>query len=236
MPFSPQFEQFSISVIIPVYNGEVFLAEAVASVERQHFEPLEIIVVDDGSTDGTAEVASGLNTDITFVRQMNKGAAAARNRGLSLARGNIIGFLDVDDLWTDNKLELQLTHFVKDPDLGIVMGYSQYMREVHGGDHEHRVEKFPMPWLVPNFGSALIRRSIFQTVGLLDEELLLGEDIDWFFRARELEVPILIHKEVVQYYRRHDQNMTNQMNRTRNYFARAVRKSLIRRRGKLTQQ
>ncbi len=82
-------DSFFVSVIMPVYNGEAFLAEAALSVQRQHYEPLELIIVDDGSTDGTAEVAANLAGHVRYVYQPNRGAPAARNRGLKMARGNV---------------------------------------------------------------------------------------------------------------------------------------------------
>ncbi len=90
---------FFVSVIIPVYNGDAYLLDAVDSIQRQHYKPLEIIIIDDGSTDSTAEIAADLRGDVRYVYQPNSGPSAARNKGLRMARGEVIGFLDVDDLW-----------------------------------------------------------------------------------------------------------------------------------------
>src|SRR5579871_1893267 len=102
----------STSVIIPVYNAEAFLAQAVESVRRQTVKPLEIIVVDDGSTDNSAQVAARL--DVHYIYQPNRGPAAARNRALTAARGQFIAFLDADDLWPDNKLAMQTEILTQD--------------------------------------------------------------------------------------------------------------------------
>ena len=99
---------FFVSAIIPVYNGEAFLAEAAASIQRQRVDALEIIIVNDGSTDGTAEVIESLQGTIRSASQPNRGPAAARSRGVRMAQGNVIAFLDADDLWPEDKLEIQL--------------------------------------------------------------------------------------------------------------------------------
>ena len=98
-----------VSAIIPVYNCERYLAEAIESVLAQTYRPIGIIVVDDGSTDGSADVAKSFtDPQVRYFYQPNSGQGAARNQGTNLARGSFFTFLDADDLWTDNKLELQL--------------------------------------------------------------------------------------------------------------------------------
>src|SRR4051794_33568080 len=98
----------SVSVIVPVHNGAEFLAEALNSLLAQTRRPDQIIVVDDGSTDGSADVASRFGTEVTLVRQENRGPSSARNRGLDLASGSHVGFLDADDLWVPDCLSTQL--------------------------------------------------------------------------------------------------------------------------------
>ena len=117
-------EPILVSVIIPVYNGEAFLVEAVESIQRQVHRPLEILIVDDGSTDNTAKIAAGFDDDVRYTFKPNGGPASARNTGLKMARGSVIGFLDVDDLWTEKKLEWQLTRFVSTPTLEIILGHT----------------------------------------------------------------------------------------------------------------
>jgi len=97
-----------ISVIIPVYNGERYLAEAIESALAQTWEPVEIIIVDDGSTDGSADVASRFASSVKYDLQPHAGPGAARNRGARLARGDYLAFLDADDLWLKEKLKLQM--------------------------------------------------------------------------------------------------------------------------------
>ena len=100
--------KYFISSIIPVYNGEKFLAPAIESIIKQSYSPIEIIIIDDGSTDATAEVVKNFkDQNIIYIYQPNSGAPVARNKGLSMAKGNIISFLDADDLWPIDKLKLQ---------------------------------------------------------------------------------------------------------------------------------
>lgn len=117
-----------VSVIVPVYNGTRFLSEAVESILHQKYNLLEIIIVDDGSTDDKAKVAMSMGEGIRYIYQRNGGPASARNTGLRVARGEIIGFLDADDLWPANKLDIQLTRLIETPELDIVMDCTQYMK------------------------------------------------------------------------------------------------------------
>ncbi len=220
-----------VSVIIPVYNGEAFLGEAIASIKQQSHHPLEIIIVDDGSTDGTAKIATNFNADVNYLYQQNSGPPAARNNGLRIAKGNVIGFLDADDLWADNKLELQLSILAENPSVEIVLGHTQYIRVREGvKESQPKFEKYPDKWPALSFGGAIIRKSAFDKVGLLDEGLPYNDDVDWFLRAKELGISMIIHQDVTQYYRRHEQNITNQSNLNHSYFVSAFKKSLDRRR------
>ena len=119
----------AISVIIPVYNGEAFLAEAVASVQEQSLAPNEIIIVDDGSEDGTVAVIESLGPEIRSIRQTNAGPAAARNRGLEMASGDFISFIDADDLWLPGKLKSQAQRLNGDPTIQLVLGATQRVRQ-----------------------------------------------------------------------------------------------------------
>src|SRR5436305_4940478 len=110
----------TVSVIIPAYNYARYIAEAIDGALAQTHAPLEVIVVDDESTDDTPRVLAGYGDRIRTIRQPNGGAAAARNTGMAAARGEYVAFLDADDVWLPRKLELQLQRFEADPDLGLV--------------------------------------------------------------------------------------------------------------------
>jgi len=219
-----------ISVIIPVFNGERFLEEAVASVVRQEHSPLEIIIIDDGSTDRTAEIAQSFAEHIRYLRQSNSGPSAARNRGLETARGSIITFLDADDLWPPGKLNHQLSYLINYPSVEIVMGRTQLMRLSAVIDGRPLFEHFRQPGLSVNLGAALFRRSAFERVGSFDEAMRYSEDVDWFMRARERALSIGVIEAVTLLYRLHDQNMTRERDLSNLNFFKALKKSLDRRR------
>ena len=219
-----------VSIIIPVYNGEAYLADAVDSIHRQNYEPLEIIIVDDGSTDNTANIVEGMSGNICYVYQPNNGPAAARNRGLKIAKGDVMGFLDADDLWSGNKLKIQKGLLDQKPGVEIVLGLLQRMQLIHPPGGTPLFKEWSEPIMNMHLGSALIRKSVFDKVGYLDESLGYCEDWDWFMKTKEKNIPMLVHQDVVYYYRRHDQNITNDSKTNFNFALKMLRQSLNRRR------
>jgi glycosyltransferase involved in cell wall biosynthesis len=200
-----------ISVIMPVHNGASFLAGAIDTIQHQSYRPIEIIVVDDGSTDQTAEIAARFQDDIRYVYQANQGPAAARNAGIQLAQGEIITFLDVDDLWADGALLNFTAYLMSHPNVEIVQGLVQRMQLVETGDQPSPTfTPIFQPYQFVNLGSALYRRAVFDNVGLFDELLWDNEDTDWFIRAWELNIPKIVLPRVMLFYRKHDRNMTLQ--------------------------
>ena len=216
-----------ISVVIPIYNGARFLEEAVANVLAQQYPALELIVVDDGSTDDVAGAVAGLPVDVRYLRQENAGAAAARNRGIKDASGDLIAFLDVDDLWPVNNLRVLLDVLTRDAGADVAHGRGQLTQYVPGGTGEYvgnPGESFPY-----YIGAGLYRRRAFEKVGLFDAELRYGEDSDWFNRAYECKLPIHELNEVTLFVRRHDNNMTRGKTLVERNLIRIVKKQLERR-------
>ena len=209
-----------VSVVIPVFNGERFLREAVQSVLDQQYAPLEIIIVDDGSTDGTATVARSLPATVRYLHQPNQGPAAARNRGIEQAQGGLIAFADADELWPPAKLEFQLPYLISDPAVEIVMGRVQLLSETGLTESAFSV----------NLGCAVIRKSVFDRVGLFDETMRYSEDVDWFMRARESGAAIMTIDAVTLFYRQHEQNMTRGKSTSELNVLKALKRSLDRRR------
>ncbi|MBE9125523.1 MULTISPECIES: glycosyltransferase family 2 protein [unclassified Coleofasciculus] len=231
-----ELNQFFVSVIIPVYNGEKFLAEAIENVQQQGHYPLEIIVVDDGSTDGTADIAAQFKDEIRYVYQSNKGPAVARNLGITLASGNVIAFLDTDDLWSNDKLKLQLTYLAEHPSVEIVQGSIQQMQlSTWTREGKAIFKEVHSPYSYINIGSAIYRKLVFDKVGLFDETMSYGEDVDWFFRAWENGVSKVVLDQVNLYYRKHQANMTSGKNLVEVGFVRIFKKHLdrCRKNGKL---
>jgi glycosyltransferase involved in cell wall biosynthesis len=214
-----------VSVIIPVFNGERFLREAVESVLAQKYSPVEIIIVDDGSTDGTATVARSFPETVRYLHQTNHGPAAARNRGIEQAQGDLIAFADTDDLWPSHKLELQLPYLIRDSKIDIVLGRIQQVLL-----SETQAKEIGDPAFSVNLGSAVIRKSCFERVGLFDETMRYSEDVDWFMRAREGAAAIMTIDAVTLFYRQHEQNMTRGKSTSELNVLKALKKSLDRRR------
>lgn len=167
-----------VSVIIPVYNGARFIEMALRSVQRQSYPASEIIVVDDGSTDGTAAAIAHSGVAVRYLYQQNAGAQYARNVGLAMARGELITFLDADDLWSPDKLQIQLALLAKRE---LVIGHSQLLTD------DKR------PFLFLNLAAGLFRRQVFETVGRFEATLSTNDDLDWFMRAREQGLRVLVH-------------------------------------------
>ncbi|MCF7865355.1 MAG: glycosyltransferase family 2 protein [Candidatus Pacebacteria bacterium] len=197
-----------ISVIIPVYNCASYIKEAIDSVLRQQYSQLEILVVDDGSTDGTLKVLKEYGDQIVIIEQENKGPSSARNAGIKRAKGEIIGFVDSDDMWTSNHLEVLLPLLQNDPACMLARGYVEFVRFRDNQSKEivERTEGLFMEALV---GACLYRADTFKVVGLFDETMRSGEDFDWNIRFSESGLPQTIIKDIVLSYRRHENNMTN---------------------------
>ncbi len=220
----------SISVIIPVYNGERVLPTALNSIFQQKHSSLEIIIVDDGSTDKTGEIARSFSEGIKYIYQENQGAAAARNHGFSISRSKIIGFLDADDMWASNNLSRQLPYF-DDSEVDLVMGQTQLVREVQIDDEKIEFENLGEPILAPLMGSYIVKKSVFENIGLFNSDLRLSEDVDWFFRFRESGVKIITVPQVSLLYRRHENNTTQKINHWQELnLMEVIKKSLDRRR------
>jgi glycosyltransferase involved in cell wall biosynthesis len=219
-----------ISVIIPCYNMGRFLPEAVESILAQAHRNWEVIVVDDGSTDDTEAVVRGLPLPVRYLRQENRGPAAARNRGLEAASADLIAFLDTDDCWAPAKTELQLPHLAAGTPYELVVGYQQFFRDKPGEPEGSRNYEYLPPFFVFLFGCGLYRRTVFEKVGLPDEAMRFSEDTDWFFRVREAEVPLKLLKETCVFYRRHSGGMTHGRDPVSTGFMGALHKSLWRRR------
>ena len=209
-----------VSVIIPTYNAADYLPDALQSVRRQEYAPLEIIVVDDGSTDATPQLIAGRGSNVSYVRQDNRGPAAARNRGLQEARGEVIAFLDADDVWPDGTLARQIDCLLARPEAAVALGRTALMG---AADAES--------WFVPLLGSAVFRRDVFDRVGRFDETLRYSEDHDWFLRAREAGIAIAATDAITLHYRDRPHSLTSRPDRPHGYqLPHVLKRSLERRR------
>ncbi len=200
-----------ISVVIPVYNAAAFFAETLASVFAQDQRPIEVIVVDDGSTDESLAIAMGWGSALHILQQANAGPAAARNRGVEMARGEYLTFIDADDLWPQGRLRRHLGVLQGRPDLDMVLGLVQLDYRDEAGRSAARFRSADQDIALFSFGAGLFRRGLFNRVGPLSEDLRDTEDADWFMRAREAGASWLLEDEVALIYRRHGVNMTERL-------------------------
>jgi glycosyltransferase involved in cell wall biosynthesis len=217
--------------MIGAYNAAPYLGEAIESVLAQDYEPVELIVVDDGSTDGTAEVARSF-AEVTVVSQENGGNGAARNRAVENASGELYAFLDADDRFTPGKLSLQKAALDADPGLDMVFGH---VREFFSPELDEETRATlrppapePMPWTAPNL--MLVRRESFERVGPFTTAVRVGVTVDWFARAQEAGLRHTILPEVVLERRLHTQNNGLRESASRSQYLEVIRQAMERRR------
>jgi glycosyltransferase involved in cell wall biosynthesis len=198
-----------VSCILPAYYAERWLGEALESVFAQTYSPIEAIVVDDGSTDGTPGVVASFGERIVGLRQPNAGPAAALNRGILASRGEFLAFLDADDLWPPRKIELQMARFRAVAELAACYGLVQNfwvdsLKIEAEALHGHRILD-PVPGLVT--GTLLARRSTFGRLGpFVDQRHAYA--LDWALRLRHEGLPHEILDEVLLLRRYHEGNMS----------------------------
>ncbi|MBI2434575.1 MAG: glycosyltransferase family 2 protein [Candidatus Hydrogenedentes bacterium] len=221
-----------VSVVIPAYNAEAYLAEAIESVLTQAHRPLEIIVADDGSTDDTAGVAARYAADgVHRVWGQNGGTAAALNHGLGEVHGEYLAFLDADDLWTPEKLHVQLPLLEASSEVDAVFGLVEGFATPELGDALTKLIHVPdgaNPWYCK--GSMLIRASSFFNVGHFAAGLQVGDFIEWYLRAQEKQLKTLVVDEVVLRRRYHQRNQGIVKRDCRIEYVRSLKAALDRRR------
>ncbi len=196
-----------VSCIVPVHNGASFIAEAIESIRSQAGATLDIIVVDDGSTDGSAQIAAGFD-GVRVHRQAQAGVAAARNTGLSLAVGDYVAFLDADDLWLPGKLTAQLAALEANPDAGYCLSLVRHVTTGPDGKTDGRVPagEEEAPVVGKLMQCLLSHRETFATVGQFDTGTKTRADQDWFLRAEEKGIKCVMVDEVLTIRRIHGGN------------------------------
>lgn len=219
-----------ISVIIPVYNGGRYLDAALASVQAQTYQPLDVIVVNDGSTDDSASIAAAY-PGVRLAPQPNQGTASARNHGVRLAAGDYLAFLDQDDLWVRDKLERQMDVFQTRPGLDMVFGQVQqfFSQEWEAaGRSGLYCPPQPVTGYLPS--ALLVRTSSFLAVGLFETAWRVGEWADWFARARDQGLSEWTVPQVVAWRRLHAGNKGLLDQAARSDYPRLLKAALDRRR------
>ena len=234
----PPNEVPTISCIVPVYNGERFLSEALDSILGQTYRKLEVIVVDDGSADGTESVAKRYGEKIRYCRQPNAGAPAARDEGIRIAKGELVAFLDADDLWHPEKLERQQARFQARPELDLCFTHAKHFWVGEMEEEEQRFQNHRLNQILPAYltQALLVRRELFLTVGTFNTGARFADAMDWFLRAVHHGAVMELLPEALLYRRMHQENCsmesdTRQMTPTmQEALLKVVRDSLIRRR------
>jgi len=207
-----RFKKNQISVVVPVYNCAQYIGQAVESIIRQTYRVSEILVVDDGSKDGTREALAQYVPSIKYFYQENRGEPSARNLGVRNALGEFIAFLDADDLWHPEKLELQMRCFEKHREYGFVYSDMQTFDETGIIEESVKVSRnldLPSGHIFKRLfketlfgsGSVIVKRECFDKVGLFNESLLVGSDYEMWLRiCRHFEVgyvdkPLLLYRQ-----------------------------------------
>jgi glycosyltransferase involved in cell wall biosynthesis len=220
-----------VTAAIPVRDGEAYLAEAIESVLAQSRSCGQVIVVDNGSTDRSAEIAAGFAPEVEIVSEPRPGIGAARNAALRAARGDYVAFLDADDLWEPEKTALQLAAFEAEPGLQLVFGH---VRQFVSPDLEAevaaglRVPADPQPG--QHIGAMLARREAVEAIGPWPEDVRVSDGLTFLLRARELGFEQAMLAETVTLRRVHGANHSINNRDERAEFARHLKRSLDRRR------
>jgi glycosyltransferase involved in cell wall biosynthesis len=227
--YSP--DSLLVTVIMPAYNGARYLAAAISSVLAQTYRPIEVIVVDDGSTDSTAQAAHRFAADVRYAYQDHRGVSAALNRGVELAQGSCLAFLDADDLWIKHKLLWQMAALQAHPEAEMVFGYLQPFQSAdpeHGDADE--IIRAGDSMVGYSKGTMLIRREALERVGLFETKWRVGEFMDWYARAVEKGLTSIMVPEIVLLRRVHDDNMSRREQGAQKDYARILKAALDRRR------
>ncbi len=214
-----------ITVIIPAFNAEKFIVEAVESVYAQDYAPIEIIVIDDGSSDSTGSVVRSLSSPVRYIYQGQAGAAAARNTGIRAVKGDLVTFLDADDVWASRKLHIQLAALEADPAVQAVFGHARNFVEEKEGQRKFgpEIEAF-----VP--GTLLIRMQALSRVGWFEEGLKRAEVVDFYIRLKESGLKIAVVPETLLYRRVHGENLGFRARSQNNEYLHIVKQFLDRKR------
>jgi glycosyltransferase involved in cell wall biosynthesis len=221
-----------VSVIVTVYNAAPYLGEAIESVLAQTYRPFELIVLDDGSTDGSGDVAQRYGSAVRFTRRQERlGLGAARNAAVALGEGSYLAFLDADDRFVPEKLERQMEVLDGDPQTDMVFGH---VTEFVSPDIDEaaaarlRESVHDVPWRMPNL--MLVRRPSFDVVGGFSTTLRVGVGVDWYARARDAGLKEAVPPFVVLERRLHASNNGIRERESRLQYLHVLKQSLDRRR------
>lgn len=229
-----------VSIVIPTYNGLKFLPQTIASVMAQTFQNFELLLIDDGSSDGTAEWVAQFNQaqsinktghQIRFFQQQRSGVSAARNLGIQSAVGEFVAFLDADDLWVPTKLAHQVDYLTQHPQVGLVHGWIALMNEagiLTGRVLSSRPEDSSLARLLTKNSVAcqtvMVRRSCFEQAGIFDPKADTVEDWDVWMRVAKF-YPIAVLPEVLAHYRQVETSLSRSHERMEPIYGYVIEKN-----------
>ncbi|NJO35521.1 MAG: glycosyltransferase family 2 protein [Rhodospirillales bacterium] len=222
------------SVIMPVYNGSQYLAAAFESVLAQTYPLHEIIVIDDGSTDSSPDILRSYGDRLRVTRQDNQGIAAARNVGLRQVTGDVINFIDQDDLWPAGRTEALVRALQSDPDALVAAGQVEILWE--RSQPQNPLDNFETAVREFYVGSLCIRKEVFELLGPFHTGIGYADDTDFLMRRREANIKTAYVDDVTLRYRLHESNTSFHRSVTNAHLMAALRESLRRRRKKEGQQ
>ena len=206
-----------IDCIVPVFNGEAYIAGTLDSVLAQTWRPRDVLVVDDGSTDGTARIVAGYAGDgVRCIRQANAGPVSARNHGVAETAGPFVAFLDADDLWLPEKLERQMAWFDDNPEAGILSSFYENfwiddLKEEEAALGDHLLTRVQTGF---NWSGAVVRRETLERLGPFNPEVSGRESVEWLARAKRQGVPVEVLPEVLYRRRIHHDNLSRKRHGT----------------------
>lgn len=193
-----------VSIVAPAFNAAAFFDSWIASIEAQQYPSLEVLLVDDGSTDNLAAKARTGPAWLQYIHQDNAGPSKARNRAIALSRAPYVAFLDLDDHWAPGHLHRCIAALEANPEAGIAQGLIRNVLTAAG-----RLTYCSRPYRFLNLGAAIFRKSVFEQIGAFQEHMRYAEDFDLFTRCWEQGIEKLNLDSISLLYHRHDSNMTN---------------------------
>ena len=215
-----------VSVIIAVSNGARYLAQALQSVLSQTYMRTELIVVDDGSVDNSDKIARS-HEQVRYISQHAAGLAVARNVGVKAAQGELIAFIDQDDLWTPNKLDSQVGFLLQNAEIQYVNAWIElfvepgsHLRAGYTEDFLGRAHVGRTP------GTLVVRKSVFDLVGMFSADFSIACDVEWFKRANDHNIPAFIIPEVLLYKRIHNSNLSSDVKTNRRELFSIIRQTV----------
>lgn len=225
-----------VSVILPVFNTEKYVTESVESVLNQSYKNIEVICVNDGSTDKSLEILKDFSKKIVLVDlEKNSGIAAARNAGIEVAQGEYLAFMDADDVWTPEKIELQINEFMKNEKLQVSFTHFKCFLSPDL-PQEVKQTRFCPPDSMPGYisATAVVKTDFFKLVGMFDPKWRVGEFIDWYARAQSMNAISSLLPDICLLRRIHGTNTGVTQRDSRLDYVRIAREALERKRQQAT--